>query len=94
MLKYKLLEFQIQNLKDMIQCEVEDWMEKNDKDCVYLSYKNGNVHYKEAYMEDGVLMFTFVDVDDEGCELEMTRPISEIPVEDAAQIIKILEKSF
>ena len=93
MLKYESVEKLVGTIKHAIQNEVSDWMKTNNKDTIYLKYKNGDTSYHEAYMNSDVLFFEGTETYD-GLIVDFTKPIGDIPVEDAAQILKVLEESF
>ena len=91
MLKYESVEKLIGTIKHAVQNEVSEWLKANNKDTVYLKYKNGDTSYHEAYMDDNVLFFAGTETYD-GLIVDFEKPIGEVPVEDAAEILKVLER--
>lgn len=91
-MRYIDAKMQIGNIKDVIAAEVTHFLNDREEYELPLNFKSGNREYDNAYIEEDVLYVGGRETDPcEGLISEFGEKAIEMPVEDAAFMLKIIE---
>lgn len=91
-MRYIDIKKQISNIKDNIVSEVTHFLIARDEYEFQLNFNSGNRKYEIAYLEDDTLYVGGTETEPcEGITIEFSEKAVEMPLEDAAFMLKIIE---
>jgi len=91
-MRYIDAKMQIGNIKDVIAAEVTHFLNEREEYELPLNFNSGNREYEIAYIEEDTLYVGGTETDPcEGITHEFSEKAIEMPVEDAAFMLKIIE---
>ena len=83
---------QINYIKEVVVSEVTDFLNDRDEYELQLNFNSGNRNYEIAYIEEDTLYVGGTETDPcESITHEFSEKAIEMPVEDAAFMLKIIE---
>lgn len=91
-MRYIDAKMQINYIKEVVVSEVTDFLNDRDKYELQLNFNSGNRNYETAYLEEYTLYVGGTETDPcEAITHEFSEKAIEMPVEDAAFMLKIIE---
>ena len=91
-MRYIDAKMQIGNIKDVIAAEVTHFLNEREEYELPLNFKSGNRNYETAYLEEETLYVCGEETDPcDGITSEFSEKVVEMPIEDAAYMLKIIE---